>query len=213
MTAPTTKKPITVAALRHGGTHLITPIIRKLTGKTVYSPKGEAALHCIASPIVVVFYRDPRNRVISNLRYKMGDVTIGMAPAARDQALADFLLKRKQPGSLLPIEYMIQWDQRWSKEPTGRQQMHSRFETIVAPEATLGEIRRIASLLTAAGLELEATPEEAQTYALGTSGTFTGRHSNYREWFGPLACAAWKREFGPALTKRMGYAIDQELGI
>ncbi len=215
MTVPTTKKPITVAALRHGGTHLITPIIRRLTGRAVYSPKGDSALHCIPSPVVVVFYRDPRNRVISNLRYKMtGNLCLAWNRQTRDENLFEFLSKRKKPGSLTSIEYMIQWEQFWRCDNVIRHgYMHTRFETLVDEAASLGEVTRIASLLTAAGFDLEATPSEALAYSIGQSGTYTGSHSNYREWFGPKSAAYWRREFGHELTKRMGYKVDEELGI
>ena len=214
MTVPTTKKPITVAALRHGGTHLITPIIRRLTGKTVYSPKGDAALHCIPSPIVVVFLRDPCNRVVLNLRYKMEGLWVAWDKSHRDAHLFDFLSKRKKPGALTPIEYMIQWEQRWRSD-TDRESkfIHTRFETLVDEAASLGEVTRIASLLTAAGLDLEATPSEARAYSIGQSGTYTGSHSQFRDWFGPKSAAYWRREFGHELTKRMGYKVDEELGI
>lgn len=212
MTHPSrTQKPYTVAAMRHGGTHLITPVVRRLTSRPVYSPKGSSSLTCIPSDIVVVFPRDPRNRAISNVRYKLGrDAVDRLDAAGRDDALAHYLTTRKTAADLQPIEFMTQWAQRWvDGRFAGKRTrwMLVRFEELAGPNA-LVECTKVATFLAECGAKLVASAEDARSYALGKSGTFTGRHSNYREWFGPKATHHWHRNFGPACTQIMGYQVD-----
>lgn len=215
MTQPTTRKPFTVAAMRHGGTHLITPIVRKFTDRPVYSPKGLASLNCIPSDIVIVFVRDPRNRVVSNLRYKLGDRAKALDQAGRDQALLAFLASRKGEESFTVIDFMIRWAQKWVRDDLGRAVRRStrvRFEEL-AGENSLAEVARIGKFLQDAGAELVASPSEAKAYALGKSGTWTGSHSNWREWFGPSSIKHWRANFGPNCTQMMGYTTDPETGV
>ncbi len=211
-----TLKPFTVAAMRHGGTHLITPVVRRLTNKPVYSPKGRSSLTCIPSKVVIVFPRDPRNRAISNVRYKLGREAVDLLDAAgRDEALAHYLQHRKAPGELLPIEFMTQWAMLWVGGKFAGERtkwMLCRFEELAGPNA-LVECTKIATFLTECGATLVATAEEARVYACGMSGTYTGRHSNYREWFGPKSTHFWHRNFGPACTRIMGYQNDPETAI
>lgn len=207
-----TKKPFTVAAMRHGGTHLINPVVRRLTNKPVYSPKGASSLVCTPSSIVIVFPRDPRNRAVSNVRYKLGREAVDrLDEAGRDEALFHYLSTRKSGDALLPIEFMTRWAQRWCHGKFGNAGTHwmlCRFEELAGPNALL-ECTKIATFLKEVGADLVCTPDVARAYALGTSGTFTGRHSNYREWFGPKSIAFWNRNFGPSCTMEMGYNLDQ----
>lgn len=215
MTQPTTRKPFTVAAMRHGGTHLITPIVRKFTDRPVYSPKGVASLNCIPSDVVIVFTRDPRNRVVSNLRYKLGDQAKGLNADQRDEALATFLASRKHDGALTVIDFMARWAQKWRRPnigPSVRFATLVRFEEL-AGENSLAETTRIGKFLADSGAKLVAAASEARAYALGKSGTWTGSHSNYAEWFGPRARDYWRSNFGPDCTRAMGYQIDERLGI
>lgn len=218
MTQPSTKKPFTVAAMRHGGTHLITPVIRRLTNKPVYSPKGVASITCIPSEIVIIFSRDPRNRAVSNVRYKLGREAVEKLTAEeRDEHLAAYLQTRKGEGGLTPIDFMLKWAGYWLNDRapwdrSAREVFRCTFEELAGPLA-LSVVGNIAAFLEQAGVKLVATPEEAKAYTLGMSGTFTGRHSNYAEWFGPKSLAYWRSNFGPELTRRMGYQVREDLGI
>lgn len=208
--------------MRHGGTHLITPIVRRFTDRPVYSPKGIASLNCIPSEIVIVFTRDPRNRAISNLRYKLGREAVpGLNASDRDTLLAAFLASRKNDGALTVIDFMHRWAKRWRSGDqwrsgdhayTGRASTLVRFEDLVG-ENSLAWTATIGQFLERAGAKLVATPNEARAYALGKSGTWTGSHSNYADWFGPKSCDFWRRNFGLQCTIEMGYTIDGELGI
>lgn len=207
-----TNKPYTVAALRHGGTHFITPIVRKLTGKTVYSPKGIISIHCIPSRVCVVFTRDPRNRLISNIRYKLATHDDALNEMDRDNLVLEFLKRAKQPGHDLPIDFMHKWATVWLdrvETPLKRAVKLMRFETLADPARGLDEVRALVAFLNEAQDDpLLATAEEAYEYSFGKSGTWTGRHSNWREWFGPKSKAFWRANFGAALTKKMGYQVE-----
>ena len=187
---PTSTKPTTLIALRHGGTHLIQPIIRHLTDRPVYVPKGELALSCIPSPKLVVFLRDPRNRLVSMFRYKRPKAV----PADSDEALARMLASPKKGET--PVRFMLRWARRWASDPAA---LIMRFEDL-ASERGLAEATRLREYLAA-----ENSAESAYEYAFGKSGTFTGRHSRWREWFGPQTSRAWLEHGGPELQSLMGY--------
>lgn len=194
--AETTNKPYTLACLRHSGTHLIQPIMRRLTNKAVYAPKGDDALRCIPSAKVVVFLRDPRNIIVAHARYK----TSLREPSAKfDRRLAK-LLTRRRLNSDLPIEHMTKWANRWYDWPGA---LVVRFSDLTDPAKTLSEIERVRAYLDNLG-----DAEDARAYAMGTSVTYTGRHSKWREWFGPESTKAWNANGGPALVRAMGYRND-----
>lgn len=193
--AETTNKPYTLACLRHSGTHLIQPIMRRLTDKPIYAPKGNDALVCKPSQKVVVFLRDPRNTIVSHTRYKSSI----REPAKLDRRIAK-LITRRRPGEDTPIEHMTKWAKRWVK---WKGALVVRFEVLTNPEFSLSEVERISAYLDGLG-----DPEDARAYAMGTSVTYTGRHSRWREWFGPEATKAWNENGGPALVRAMGYRND-----
>lgn len=184
---PTTKKPYTVIALRHGGTHLINPTVRYLTGGTVYCPKGEDALTCIPGRVVIVFLRDPRNWLISFYKWKGGQF-------GDDKALARFMLARRKDDS--PLNYVVRWAERWVGWPGA---FVSHFERLMPPDGAR-ETARIAQFLGST-----KDPDAIYASVFGKSGTFTGKPSDWRQWFGPESHRAFENGGGPALLKRMGY--------
>ncbi len=187
---PTSTKPTTLIAMRHGGTHLIQPLIRHLTDKPVYVPKGENSLTCVPSPKLVIFLRDPRNRMVSMLRYKRPNAIA----AESDGALAALLDGSKGGGN--PIDFMRSWAGVWARRSDG---LIVRFEELMADK--LAQTERIKAYLDAPG-----EPQAAVDYTFGKSGTWTGRHSRWQEWFGPLSRAVWLRRGGQTLQHMMGYS-------
>lgn len=184
---PTTRKPYTVIALRHGGTHLIIPTVRYLTGKTVYSPKGNDALTCIPSTVVIVFLRDPRNWLVSFFKWRGGEL-------GDDRGLARFMLARRKEES--PLGYARSWAKRWVGYPGA---LTSRFEDLLPPDGVL-ETRKIARFL-----RVKADPAATYARVFGKSGTFTGKPSDWTKWFGPESNNAFERGGGDDLLKLMGY--------
>lgn len=187
---PTSTKPTTLIALRHGGTHLIQPLIRHLTGRAVYVPKGDLAITCVPGPRLIVFLRDPRNRAVSHFRYKRPGAKAGQS----DAALARLLGESKRGET--PLRYMLRWARRWARDPTA---LIVRFERLVADPR--GETERIRTFLDASG-----NVAEAVEYTFGKSGTWTGRHSRWPEWFGPETHRVWASQGGAELLELMGYA-------
>ena len=202
MKTPETKKPFTVAAMRHSGTHLITPIVRFLTGKTVYSPKGDSSLICIPSPVVIVFVRDPRNWLIAAYRYKHPrtpwpsqefDEAAHREGRALDKKLAAFIPPY--------VEFARKWAARWMGWPGS---LGVRFEHLTGDaDRAIAEIRRIQTFLGEPAAAASAEDVYARVYK--QSGTFSGRHSRYQEWFGPETMAVWKRHGGDRIAEMMGY--------
>lgn len=198
---PTTRKPFTLIAPRHSGTHLIQPLMRHLTGRTVYVPKGDDAIKCVPSPKCVVWLRDPRNIVIARYRFKYGR---DLDPAKHDSGLAA-MLRQKKNGET-PLAYMLRWARRWKFD---RAVGHvARFEEYTATD-DLGRIVRVSALdqylRPDSVSNREGDVSKAIAYAFGTSGTFTGRHSRWVEWFGPLTMEAWADGRGDHLCELMGY--------
>jgi hypothetical protein len=205
----TTNKPYTLIALRHSGTHLIQPIIRSLTGKTCYVPKGQNALDCPAAAKTVVWLRDPRNTLVSQYRYKRGK------DAPKDDASFAAALMRAKNGTR-PIAYLLQWAERWGAASSC---YVARFEDFVSADA-LGRIVRVSALAeyllgppihgsrveSESSVGREVAVGQAIAYAFGTSGTYTGRHSQWEEWFGPRTREVWEKEGGAKLLQAMGYA-------
>lgn len=188
---PTSTKPTTLIAMRHGGTHLIQPLIRVLTDKPVYVPKGENALTCVPSNKLVIFLRDPRNRAISHFRYKNSKAKPGGEDI--DERLAKMLSSSKGGGN--PVEFMLRWAGRWANEQSG---YTMRFEQLL--DDPHGQTTSLRDYLDAPG-----SVDEAIRYTIGKSGTYSGRHSRWREWFGPLSRQVWKERGGDRLVKLMGY--------
>lgn len=184
-------KPTTLLAFRHGGTHLIQPLIRHMTDAAVAAPKGDTALNFIPAKKIVVFTRDPRNRIVSHFRYKHS--TAKGEAATYDAQLAAFMGRVKH--GVTAIDHMAAWSAKWIGYP-GSHLM--RFETLMADQ--LGETERLRAYLEAPG-----SAEAACEYTFGKSGTWTGRHSDWREWFGPASVEAWEAGGGRKLLKLMGY--------
>lgn len=186
---PTSAKNTTLIAMRHGGTHLIQPIIRQLTGRAVSTPKGAATLTWVPGPKLVIFTRDPRNRMVSHFRYKHHS----NRHERSDAMLAKLMAEPKH--GLTPIEFMVRWAERWCHPPHG---FGTSFEQLMlCPVETVTRLRDY--------LDAPGDPEEAVAYTLGRSGTWTGRHSRWQEWFGPESQAEWSRQGGDRLVRLMGY--------
>lgn len=193
---PESKKPITVMVMRHGGSHLIKPIVRYLTGLPIYSPKGQNALTAIPSGKLVVFPRDPRSRAISGYRYKLKR---RRKATPSDAGLARYL-SAPPSGGIGVVQFMREWAERWMYWPGA---MMVRFEDLVFdPASRHREVVRLGRFLSS-----ERDASEAISYAFETSHTFTGKYSTWDEWAGPLSREAWEREGGDDVVRMMGYDV------
>lgn len=185
---PSTRKPYTVIALRHSGTHFIIPIVRYLTEKTVYSPKGADTLTCTPTQKVIVFLRDPRNWLVSSYKWKKGG-------KPDDVGLSRFMTRTKRGES--PLSFLKDWSQRWIDWPGA---LTVRYEDMRPEASGIEQVARVAMFLDA-----ERDPAEVYAEVYGMSGTFTGHPSRWQDWFGPRSTKAWNACGGPELAARMGY--------
>lgn len=185
----------TVALLRHGGSHLIRPIVAGLGCEEIVEPGKNAPLDRAQGP-VIAFVRDPRDRMAATLRWWRGKPgKAARLPAGDDEALA-WLLVQAEDGGFLAA--MLEWARIWCFWPGA---LRVSFEDMRAQGPA--EVGRIA-----AHLGLPADPARdgrlfGEHYAAGK--TYTGRHSDWRQTFGPLANAAWAAHGGAELLEIMGY--------
>jgi hypothetical protein len=181
----------TVALMRHGGSHLIRPIVAKL-GFDIVEPGNFGAPLAEAVGPVIVFLRDPRNRMSATLRWwaARGKLHPSVTNAAMDEQML-FLLREK--GFL---EEMLRWASVWCNWSPPKTVV--RFERM-----NLASIRLIANRL---GLSRDVERDKrifGEVYGKGR--TYTGNHSNWKEYFGPLSMTYWNNSGGSELLKLMGY--------
>ncbi len=191
-------KVCTVALMRHGGSHLIRPIVANLGFDIVEPGNFHTPLDQAVGP-VVVFLRDPRNRMAATLRWwrikpRKNDL-LGSFEGLPDHEVADrqllYLLDKQ--GFL---EEMTRWANVWCKWPPPK--IVLRFESMSVPW-----VRALASHL---GLPDDRDRDErvfSETYGKGR--TYTGSHSRWEDYFGPLSMRYWENNGGGELVDLMGY--------
>lgn len=187
----------TVALMRHGGSHLIRPIVAEL-GFDIIEPGNFGAPIGEARGKVIVWLRDPRDRMVSTMRWwrnkprKLNALTA--AGDSDDEQLAWLLGE----GGFLPE--MLRWSRIWCARPLGTENaLAVRFEDM--RQWPIVEIDAIARHL---GVACDAVAIRDLTLERGR--TFTGRYSDWRQSFGPLATAVWSAQGGAELLEIMGYA-------
>lgn len=178
----------TVALMRHGGSHLIRPIVAKM-GFDIREPGNFDFPIDEAEGPVVVFLRDPRDRMAASLRWWMERGKGDRYGESSDEQLAGMLTE----GGF--IADMTRWAGIWCKWPGS---LTVRFEDLRSDGVY--QVSRIARHL---GVDCDAAAIFNEVYGKGR--TYTGRHSNWVEHFGPLSIAAWSTHGGPDLLETMGY--------
>lgn len=187
----------TVALLRHGGSHLIRPIVARLGFDIIEPGKHGAAIDQAEGP-VIVFLRDPRDRMVATWRWWLRQPgksdRLARVSAVPDEQLA-WLLAEADGGF---VAEMLRWAEIWCAWPNA---LTVRFEEL--RETGTREIARIAAHL---GKPEDYQRDAAIWDAVFEKGrTFTGRYSDWREMFGPKSTAAWEEHGGPRLLELMGY--------
>lgn len=178
--------------MRHGGSHLIRPIVAMM-GFSIIEPGKDGAPSDHAEGPVIVFLRDPRDRMVSTMRWwrnKPRKLAMMASCGDFDDAQIAWLLRE---GGFMA--HMLQWSRIWCPWPGA---IVSRFEAM--REDGSMEIARIADHL---GVAASAPEIHASVFEKGR--TFTGRYSNWRESFGPRADAAWSDLGGAELLRIMHY--------
>jgi hypothetical protein len=186
----------TVALLRHGGSHLIRPIVSRL-GFEIIEPGNFGAPLDEAQGPVIVFLRDPRDRMVATHRWWRGKPRKAAIMAAGGETADAQIAWLLKDGEFLPE--MLRWARIWCQRPDA---LTVRFEEL----RTRGwfDVARVSAHL---GLKVDSRRDERVfTEVYGHGRTYTGRHSDWRETFGPLSNAAWEANGGPELLRLMGYA-------
>lgn len=187
-----TQKPHTsIFCFRHGGTHLIKPLVKRLVKlPTVDLDKlPDSTTHEPLGPVVVSF-RDPRNIMVAAIKWDLRRRSLSIEPSfAHDEAIA------RQIRDQLPR--MRRLAEFWNGKG-----YFIRFEDLVGRDGPhkadgLGELLGAPT----------PTGRTMLAQVLGTGHTYTGRYSSFREWFGPAAVIAWDEMGGDDLAQIMGYEI------
>lgn len=186
----TSAKATTVIVQRHAGSHLILPLVKSLKPGGVFKTKGRQSLFAIPSGKLIVFRRNPRNRLVSMFRWKRK----WSDAASADAELAKYIVRPKD--GMTPVAFMHLWAERWIDDPTA---LHITFEDLASAESGPKTTARIA-----AHVGSERDPDAAFA-AIFKGGTYTGTHSDWRVWFGPRTLEAYAAAGGTELDKRMGY--------
>lgn len=185
----------TVLVMRHGGSHLIIPMINMLTKHFVYAPKSEEALQCDISK-AVVFYRNPRNQLTAHWRWKLKGQK---APEDEiDDRIASFLIKKKESENFSPITYLDAWSKYCFSSTTA---LFIRFEDFRISHEAIQNLKRIASYFDAKTQDVN----RIYHHHYG-KGTYTGNHSDWRQYWGPKTIKAYEEHGGLIIDRRMGYA-------
>jgi len=185
----------TVALLRHGGSHLIRPIVARL-GFEIIEPGNFGAPINEAQGPVIVFLRDPRDRMVATHRWWIAKPRKAASMAAGGDTADAQIAWLLTEGEFLPE--MLRWARIWCQWPGA---LSVRFEYLRAFESA--EVALIAAHL---GLGPDHERDEmifTEVYARGR--TYTGSHSDWRETFGPLSNMAWAKNGGAELLELMGY--------
>lgn len=190
--------------MRHGGAHLIKPFVKMTTLRGSFGTKGMTSLEAEPQGRLLVFIRDPRNRIVSTYRWtkqhngkKISKLTRAAGEDSDDARIAALMTRRDEDGLSL-MQFMHVWAERWCWWPGA---LVVTFEGFADPGSGPNEAKRIARFLGAD----ENHALDVYSKHIG-HGTFTGRHSQWKEWFGPRAKKAWKENNGKLLLGTMGYA-------
>jgi len=194
---------LTVICLRHGGTHLIKPFASEVSGLPLLDIFKSRTIEHRPNGPVLISLRDPRNVFVSQMRWKQRKRDRAVpAPGSHeaDQLIARFIEQENphEPRGRTAIECFANVISHWVGWPDA---IRISFEELTGPKGSW-----FAALFAQSLGRSDIDAPQILAEKLGTGPTFTGQHSNFRDWFGPLAWAAWEKHGGPALIELMGYA-------
>jgi hypothetical protein len=197
----------TVVVWRHGGSHLILPLAKQLSPLPIVDAEKLKTFHPNPKGQTILFWRDPRNRIVSTYRWIVRNKPKKLRKLAGfsdDERIASLIRRRehktRQPAhrGLSFLQAMRSTYDRWSAEPGAH---IFRFESMIDPEDGPAE----ACVLALALDSQHENPEALWHEIIGSGSTFTGSHSDWRDWFGPMATEAWEAEGGDDLVDLMEY--------
>lgn len=185
----------TVALMRHGGSHLIRPMVSEL-GFDIVEPGNFGAPLDISVGPVIVWLRDPRDRMVATMRWWRGKPRKCTILAEQGDSDDEHILCLLNDQGFL--DEMLRWAKIWCNWP--------RALTLKFEDAKLHGPFMVKSI--AEHLELErntARDLEVFNNSYRKGRTYTGRHSNWRDSFGPLSTRFWNKNGGVELLELMRY--------
>lgn len=197
-----------MASRRHGGTHLINPICKRLSGHNCRSADKARQLFVPTGPLVV-FLRDPRNIFISRFRWDLKRSHHSTAPLVGfgyDQLLAERLHSVTHPNLRDPPEFwhtvgmgygLAYWGY-WLRMPVPK--IISRFEVLANAKTGPEEAKRLRDYF-----QTDADYEAVFHSLYKVSPTYNAQPTDWREWFGPRMTDAFNMHGGRELLTLMGY--------
>ncbi len=185
----------TVALMRHGGSHLIRPIVAKMGFDIIEPGNFGASLDQAVGP-VIIFLRDPRNRMVSTMRWwreKPRKAALLAEAGDTDDAQLQYLLDEQ---GFLPE--MLEWAKEWCRFRPGSLTVYFEYMDSVV----VGVIARHLGLDSDKKRDVEIFQE-----VYGHGRTYTGNLSKWENSFGPLSMAFWNNNGGNELLSMMGYKV------
>jgi hypothetical protein len=201
---------VLIAAIRHGGTHLINPLVKKLGGRGCSADKQIGLL--VPQNKLIVFTRDSRNTITSAFRWKLrqcGRPDIPMPEYDEEIAKRLGTRNRKKKNKYMPdhatstgIETRMAY---WKHYLSFENKLLVRFERITSDD---NKTRKRTLLSIKDYLESTEDPEAVLATFYKNSFTYSGRFTDWREWWGPKAIESFHHNKGNELLKVLGYGAD-----
>lgn len=195
---------ILVASRRHAGTHLINPLVKRLAGcKTVSADKLGVLFVPAPGQKLIVFTRDSRNIATAAFRWKIRQMGLPDVPTKKwDHDIAEKMRRLNGTKNLPPEMHglhglranYIYWH-HWLSQPHHR----CRFEDLT------GKRYKKALVALADYLESDQDPLEIWAGLYKKSHTFSGRFTDWNEWWGTESKQAFVETGGRDLLKLLGY--------
>lgn len=205
--------PATVACLRHAGTHLIRPIVFDL-GFRIVEPGYQAVNYETGeefiAPIdkaegpVILFPRDPRNRIVALCRWKLEHSAATRSIVTRNGTATtkDAMVVATMESEPF-LANMLEWAQIWCVDRAA-DSLRVTFEDLSKSEHSARAL--VGKMADHLGLSPDGARDRRIVAAhFRQSPTYTGDLSRYKDWFGPESWHTWESQGGPQLMHLMGY--------
>lgn len=201
---------VLIAAIRHGGTHLINPLVKKLGGRGCSADKQIGLL--VPKGKLIVFTRDSRNTITSAFRWKLRQCGRPDVPMPEyDEEIAERLGRRnhKKKNKYMPdhmastgIETRMAY---WKHYLGFEEKLRVRFEDLTSqtPKVQKRTLMAIKDYLGS-----DEDPEAILATFYRKSVTYSGKFTDWRQWWGPKARAEFVRNKGNQLLEILGYGAD-----
>jgi len=208
--------PVNVVCFRHGGTHLLFPLIRNLCGyhealndvlkintrrRFMYANPSRGIRLEFRPPKgkIIICWRDPRNLIVSKIRHGRKKAKYRNKRIRKDAALQKSMSKDR---AVSPddfggghIQQMLRVARRWENVKA----LRIPFEVITNPETGPESADEIAGYLGVDG------GVENYRKIYGTGRTFNKTKTDWREWCGKKTLAIFEDKGGRELVERLGY--------